>query len=93
MLTHAVPSGTRTIVRIQPATSAVVSWNTRAVNGHIDLAVYRADGALSTWLPYVQFGRSGRRSLGGGDGVAKIATDIVQAASPIVAITPPANRS
>ena len=43
-------------------------------------------GFVSTWLPYVAFAPDGRRSLCGGDDVARIATDIVESAVPIVAI-------
>jgi hypothetical protein len=86
MLTIAVPTGPRTIVRAGPAKSAVVSWNTRAPSGRIDLAVYRADGQVSTWLPYVAFTPDERRSLCGRDDVARIATDIIEAPVPIVAV-------
>lgn len=86
MLTIVVPSEDRTIVRVQAATSAVVSWNTRAPAGRIDLAVYRADGQVSSWLPYVAFSPAARRSFCGGDDVARIATDIVESPVPIVAI-------
>jgi hypothetical protein len=86
MLTIVAPSQARTIVRVQRATSAVVSWNTRAERGRIDLTVYRADGQVSTWLPYVAFAPEGRRSFSGADDVARIATDIVQSAQPMVAI-------
>lgn len=80
------PGATSTIVRIAPANEAIVSWNTRASVGAIDLAVYRADGQVSTWLPYVEFARDGRRSHSGGDDVARITTDIVRSAVPMVAI-------
>ena len=80
------PSNGRTIVRVKPATSAVVSWNTQAESGRIELTVYRADGQVSTWLPYVAFSPAGRRSFCGGDDVARITTDIVEATMPIVAI-------
>jgi hypothetical protein len=87
MLTLVAPTADRTIVRLgAPATSAVVSWNTTAPRGDIQLAVYRADGALSRWLPYVEFSPAGRRSLCGHDDVARIAVDIVESPVPIVAI-------
>jgi hypothetical protein len=86
MLSIVYPTGSRTIVRTGPATSAVVSWNTTAPAGHIDLAIYRADGALSDWLPYAAFDATGRQSLGGHDDVARIDTDIVRANAPITAI-------
>ena len=71
---------------MQPATSAVVSWNSRAESGRIELAVYRADGQVSRWLPYVAFEAARRESLCGADDVARIATDIVESAVPITAI-------
>jgi len=86
VLTIVVPTGERTIVRVGPATSAVVSLNTRADSGRIDLTVYRADGQVSSWLPYIEFSPAARRSLSGGDDVARIATDIVESPVPIVAI-------
>ncbi|GAC1414446.1 MAG: peptidase C39 family protein [Candidatus Velthaea sp.] len=86
MLTIATPSADRTILRTAPVRAAVVSWNTRAVAGRIDLTVYRADGAVSTWLPYVEFAPGTRRSLCGRDDIARVATDIVQSDVPIVAI-------
>ncbi len=86
MLTLVTPSALRTIVRIEPATTAVVSWNTTAECGRIDLTVYRADGQVSTWLPYVEFSAAGRRSLCGGDDVARISTDIIGSSVPMAAI-------
>src|ERR1035438_319100 len=86
MLTIVAPSGDRTIVRVPPSRSAVVSLNTRAESGRIDLTVYRADGQVSRWLPYIEFSPAGRRSFSGADEVARIAIDIVEAAVPIVAI-------
>ena len=56
MLTVVTPSAASTIVRVGTTTSAVVSWNTRAERGRIDLCVYRTDGQVSRWLPYVSFG-------------------------------------
>ncbi|GAC1419986.1 MAG: peptidase C39 family protein [Candidatus Velthaea sp.] len=86
MLSLVEPTGGRTIVRTAPVKRAVVVWNTRAVAGRIDLAVYRADGQVSGWLPYVEFAPGTRRSLCGADEVARITTDIVQSEVPIVAI-------
>lgn len=86
MLTVVTPSAASTIVRVGTTTSAVVSWNTRAERGRIDLCVYRTDGQVSRWLPYVSFEPAARRSLCGGDDVARIATDIVESTVPIAAI-------
>jgi hypothetical protein len=86
VLTIVAPSQSRTIVRIATARSAVVSWNTDAPCAHIALTVYRADGQVSSWLPYVEFTGERRRSFCGSDDVARIATDIVESTVPIVAI-------
>lgn len=86
MLSVVAEPGARTIVRVAPAKVAVVSWNTRADRGRIDLTVYRADGQVSGWLPYVEFSPDERRSFSGGDDVAQIGTDIVRSTVPIVAI-------
>lgn len=86
MLTVVSDPATGTIVRIEPTLSAVVSWNTRAEHGSIDLTVYRADGQVSAWLPYVEFCAERRRSFSGGDEVAQIDTDIVRSTVPMVAI-------
>lgn len=86
MLTLLAPAAARTIVRIAAATSAVVSWNTSADTGHLELTVYRADGQVSGWLPYVAFSPGARRSFSGRDDVARITTDIVESTVPMVAI-------
>ena len=86
MLTIVHPTADRTIVRIAPAHTAVVSWNTAAQSGRLEITVYRADGQVSSWLPYVAFSPGSRRSLSGRDEVARIATDIVESTVPMVAI-------
>jgi hypothetical protein len=86
VLTIARPASERTIVRVAPAKEAVVSWNSSAPAGKIDLTVYRADGQVSTWLPYIIFDENGRRSLSGGDDVARISTDIIKSDEPILAV-------
>jgi hypothetical protein len=63
-----------------PATEAVVSWNTRAPSGTLDLRVTRADGRQSRWLPYVTWDERERRSLGGRDEVAAIELDVLRVA-------------
>ncbi len=86
MLTIVRAQAERTIVRVAPATQAVVAWNTRAPEATIDLTIYRADGQVSTWLPYAAFSATGRRSFSGADDVARIATDVVETDVPILAI-------
>jgi hypothetical protein len=86
MLSIVYPHERRTIVRIAPAHEAVVCWNTRQTAGRIDLTAYRADGQVSSWLPYVSFERNERRSLNGRDEVASVETDILSSGEAIVAI-------
>ncbi len=73
-------------IETAPAREAVVSWNTRAAQGALELRVRRADGALSGWLPYVEWNARGRRSLCGSDGVAAIELDVVRTPSPLAAL-------
>ncbi|HTV72996.1 MAG TPA: C39 family peptidase [Candidatus Acidoferrales bacterium] len=86
MLTIVEPGAQRVILRTAPATQAIVSWNTRAPSGTIEIAVYRSDGQVSSWLPYVRFSPRERRSLDGQDEVARIATDIIRSPVEIVAV-------
>jgi len=86
VLSIVYPHEHRTIVRIAPAHEAVVCWNTRQPKGQIDLTVYRADGQVSSWLPYVRFDPNERRSLSGKDEVASVETDILSSGEAIVAI-------
>jgi hypothetical protein len=86
MLTMAHPGEKRVILRTAPAPQAVVSWNTQAPSGTIEITVYRSDGQVSSWLPYVSFSPEERRSLDGRDEVARIETDIIRAPSDIVAV-------
>jgi hypothetical protein len=73
-------------IEIEPAAEAVVSWNSRAAAGSLELRVERCDGARSGWLPYVSWSAEARRSLSGADEVAAIELDIVRAPSPIAAL-------
>jgi hypothetical protein len=86
LLSIVYPHELRTIVRIAPAHEAVVCWNTRHRRGRIDLTAYRADGQVSTWLPYVEYDSLERRSLNGRDEVAALETDILSSGEAIVAI-------
>jgi len=86
MLTLVTATGTRTRVTIEPATRAIVTWNTLADQDAIELIVHRQDDRASLALPYVAFEPSRRSSLNGFDDVAKIETDVVSASRPIVAI-------
>jgi len=79
-------AGARTLIAIEPAREASVTWNSAAPAGTIELAVVRSDGARSAWLPYVAWTENERRSLSGGDGIAKIELDVVRAPVEFAAI-------
>jgi hypothetical protein len=81
----------RTLLHVPPAPRVIVSWATQAPAGTIELVVHTANGSASTALPYVAFEPGARASLDGFDPVARIATDVVHAASDIVAIDVRAN--
>ena len=86
MLRLVAPEGPRTLIDIEPAREAIVTWNSRAPAGSIELAVVRSDGARSGWLPYVTWSEDERRSLSGSDDVANIAIDVVRAPLALAAI-------
>lgn len=80
MLTLARPvPGEELLVPMGPTREAVVSWNTRALEGTIELRVNAHDGRTSAWLPYVKFGADARRSCEGRDTFVRIDTDVVRA--------------
>ena len=86
MLTLIVPHGRRTLLQTERAREAILSWNTRATQGTIEVSVHRSDGQVSTWLPYVEWDSRERRSLSGHDEVASCDIDIVRSPRDIVAI-------
>jgi hypothetical protein len=86
VLTIVAAPGTRTRIVVPPSPRAIVSWNATAERATIELVVHRADGRSSLALPYVVFDPEGRSSLDGFDAVARIATDVVSAPVPIVAL-------
>ncbi len=85
MLNVVSATGLVTEVRVLPAAQAIVSWNTVEAVDTLELTVDTADGRRSRPLPYVVFEDGARSSLDGFDNVARIKTDIVQAAE-IVAL-------
>ena len=86
MLTLVVPRGRRTMLETERAREALLSWNSRATQGLIEVAIHRSDGQVSTWLPYVEWGSRERRSLSGHDDVASCDIDIIRSPRDIVAI-------
>ena len=71
--------GDETIVRFGPTREAVVSWNTLALAGALELRANAHDGRTSAWLPYVAFSGERRASLDGRDTFVRIETDVVRA--------------
>ena len=86
MLTLLAATGTRTRVAIEPAMRAIVTWNAHHAEDALELIVHRMDDRASLALPYAAFDAERRASLNGFDDVATIATDVVSATRPIVAI-------
>lgn len=80
MLTTArIEPGDETIVRLGPTREAIVSWNTLALVGALELRANAHDGRTSAWLPYVAFSAERRASLGGRDTFVRIETDVLRA--------------
>jgi len=82
-LVHPQP-GEELLVRFGPTREAIVSWNTRAPQGALELRLNAHDGRTSAWLPYVAFSVEGRTSLDGHDTFVRIETDVVRADVDIV---------
>ncbi|MGP6156213.1 MAG: peptidase C39 family protein [Vulcanimicrobiaceae bacterium] len=86
MLKLVAPAPATVRIEIEPATEAVVSWNSRAAEGALELRIERCDGARSGWLPYVRWSALGRRSLSGADEVAKVELDTLRSPSVFAAL-------
>jgi hypothetical protein len=80
-----------TRVNVLPATRTIVSWNSTAALGALELTVHTAGGRRSRPLPYVAFEPGRRASLDGFDDVAAIKTDVTEATEAIVAVDVHAN--
>lgn len=86
MLNLLPATGLVTELRVQPAASAIVSWNALEPMDTLELVVDTLDGRRSRALPYVVYEDGARASLNGFDDVATIETDIVRAPAEIAAI-------
>ena len=87
MLTLAQPEQNQEcLVHVGPTREAVVSWNTLALEGELELRFNAHDGRTSAWLPYVRFAADARRSLDGKDGFVCIETDVVRANVDVVTV-------
>jgi hypothetical protein len=71
-------AGEETVVAVGPTREAIVSWNALGADGAIELRANALDGRTSEWLPYVAFSADKRASLAGGDGFARIDTDVLR---------------
>ncbi len=78
--------GAEVLVTVGPTREAIVSWNTRSLEGALDLRVNAQDGRTSAWLPYAQFDANGRRSACGRDTFVHIDTDVVRSDVDLVTI-------
>jgi hypothetical protein len=76
---RAPEEGEETLVRTGPTREAIVSWNTLALTGALELRVNAHDGRTSAWLPYAAFSADRRASLEGADTFVRIDTDVVRA--------------
>jgi hypothetical protein len=85
ILAHPEP-GEECLVRIGPAREAIVSWNTRALDGALEVRVNAHDGRTSAWLPYAAFGADRRVSLEGRDTFARFETDVLRSDVDIVSL-------
>ena len=74
------------VLRCAPARRAVVSWNSGADEGEIELQVGFSDGTRSRPLPYARWSRSSRSSLGGRDERVHLETDVVVAGAPFESV-------
>ncbi len=88
MLTLAYPEPQEEfLVRVGPTREAIVSWNTLALQGTLELRLGAHDGRTSAWLPYVQFDAEARRSFDGRDTFVRIETDVVRADVDLVTVS------
>lgn len=78
--------GQHALLRVPPATRALVSWNGDAPSGGIALAVHRTDGSVAEPLLYARWSPEERRSLDGGDAHTRIAVDVVRSEIPFSGI-------
>jgi hypothetical protein len=78
--------GHQALLRVPPATRAIVSWNGEAASGGIALAVHRTDGSVAESLLYARWSPEERRSLDGADDKTRIAVDVVRSEVPFSGI-------
>jgi hypothetical protein len=74
-----------TILRCPPAREGVVSWNVTPPRGTVELRAHLADGSITRWLRYAEFGER-NRSFAEHDGGVRIETDVLRSTVPFVAI-------
>jgi hypothetical protein len=86
MLNVVEQPGRHALIRIPPATRAVVTWNADAAAGGITLVAHRTDGSVSNPLLYARWSAGERRSLDGADGMTRIAIDVLHSDVPLSGI-------
>ena len=78
-LALAYPPHSEHVLRCEPARRAVVSWNSAAPSGAIDLRVrWAAPGTWSPWLPYVEWDERTRSSHSAKRNDVCIMTDVLE---------------
>jgi hypothetical protein len=78
--------GQHVLIRVPPATRAVVTWNADAPAGGIALIAHRTDGSVSNPLLYARWSPDERRSLDGADAKTRIAIDVLRSDVPLSGI-------
>ena len=87
MLTSVAPEPNQELrIAVGPTREAVVSWNTLALEGALELRLGARDGRTSAWLPYVRFDARARRSFASRDTFVRIDTDVVRSDVDLVSI-------
>ncbi len=74
------------LVPVGPTREAIVSWNTRTLDGAVDLRFNAADGRTSSWRPSGRCAGGGRRGGARRDWFVRIETDVVRADVDLVTV-------
>ncbi|MGH7728001.1 MAG: C39 family peptidase [Vulcanimicrobiaceae bacterium] len=84
------PAGS-SLLRVPPATEAVITWTCDARAGELGVCARFADGSQSARLPYVSFSANARRSFSPHDGEVTLEVDVLRSSRPFVALEIDAN--
>ena len=66
----------------EAARQGVLSWNTFAERGSIDVRLLRAGAPATPWLPYVQWSPEGRKSYSSEHADLRIEVDVIRSSQP-----------